>query len=263
VPRQKLSTYRNRSYRIRPEILKTIIERYGNFESARMIAKDFGVTKQTILCHLKKAGIQKRKLGEARRAITERRYTNEGQKICSKCKRQKELSDFGKDQNAKNKLHRFCKICLVKKSRTARSKLTKADKRRYYEVQRRRIETPDGMLQQRETSKRHHARPAGKFIQWRSTAIRTGRGWTITKEEYLLLVKNPCTYCGGPLPTYGAGLDRLDNRRGYHADNVTPCCTICNLSRRDHFTPDEMRKFIGPAVKAIRQARAEAEVLSG
>lgn len=263
MPKQKLSTYKNGSYRIRPEILKTIVERYENFESAKMIANDFGVRRQTILRHLKRAGIKKRQLGNARRAITERRYTTDGRKVCSKCRAPRELSDFGRDRSAKNQLHRFCKFCLIKKSRNTRSKMTRADKRRHYETQRRRIETPAGMLKQREYSKLHHEKPSSKFSQWRSAAIRSGRGWTLTKEEYLLLVKDPCTYCGGPLPKYGAGLDRLDNKRGYHADNVTPCCTICNLSRRDHFTPDEMRRFIGPAVRAIRQTRREAEALSG
>ena len=50
-------------------------------------------------------------------------------------------------------------------------------------------------------------------------------------------------------------MDRLDNSRGYEPDNVVACCPICNKVRLDHFTPDEMRQVIGPAIRAVLDAR--------
>jgi hypothetical protein len=29
------------------------------------------------------------------------------------------------------------------------------------------------------------------------------------------------------------GLDRIDNRKGYVSDNIVPCCSDCNLAKRD------------------------------
>jgi hypothetical protein len=34
------------------------------------------------------------------------------------------------------------------------------------------------------------------------------------------------------------------------------CCFECNIARRDHFTPDEM-KIIGAAIRAVKLARLE------
>jgi hypothetical protein len=51
-------------------------------------------------------------------------------KICSKCKEEKELSDFGKDFTRKDGFSYLCKLCLCKKSDTYRKnnqeKVTKA-----------------------------------------------------------------------------------------------------------------------------------------
>jgi 5-methylcytosine-specific restriction endonuclease McrA len=42
------------------------------------------------------------------------------------------------------------------------------------------------------------------------------------------MLGKPCHYCNGPTGPTGAGLDRVDNSRGYAPDNVVPCCQECN-----------------------------------
>jgi hypothetical protein len=74
---------------------------------------------------------------------------------------------------------------------------------------------------------------------------------TLTVSDLETLWLSPCSYCGGPLPTAGAGLDRLDNSKGYDLDNVVPCCGDCNRLRGDRLTPEETRV----AVQAIQQYR--------
>jgi len=65
-----------------------------------------------------------------------------------------------------------------------------------------------------------------------------------------------CTYCGVDLRVgTGSGLDRLDNGKGYTLSNVTPCCDWCNTARSDHLTPQEMKLFIGPAIREVRLRR--------
>ena len=68
--------------------------------------------------------------------------------------------------------------------------------------------------------------------------------FTITKEEYLNLWQKPCHYCGNRYPNSGCGLDRKDNSRGYHIDNVLPCCKFCNRFRNSFASVEEMEKII-------------------
>lgn len=78
--------------------------------------------------------------------------------------------------------------------------------------------------------------------------------WTLTLEEFSVLRRSPCAYCGSPLPEAGVGLDRLDNALGYSGDNVVPCCEVCNTARSDFFTYEEM-VVLGRCIRDIRAAR--------
>ena len=71
----------------------------------------------------------------------------------------------------------------------------------------------------------------GRFSQLVRKARQYGKEVTITVEQYKELFDKPCYYCGGALPECGHGLDRQDNRRGYHFDNVVPCCYDCNFKK--------------------------------
>lgn len=53
----------------------------------------------------------------------------------------------------------------------------------------------------------------------------------ISEEAYLALAILACAYCGG---LSDGGLDRVDTARGYSADNVVPCCAICNRIKLNH-----------------------------
>lgn len=70
---------------------------------------------------------------------------------------------------------------------------------------------------------------------------RSGLGWFITDELAFSLFEANCHYCGRePFriqfssskfsgSTYTCnGIDRIDSNRGYHQDNVVPCCEDCN-----------------------------------
>lgn len=73
---------------------------------------------------------------------------------------------------------------------------------------------------------------------------------TLTYEQYVALASTPeCFYCAMPLvwirhdigkngQTYN--LDRIDNARGYHFDNVVPCCSNCNRTRSNKLSHEEM-----------------------
>lgn len=67
----------------------------------------------------------------------------------------------------------------------------------------------------------------------------------LTEEQFLQMSQLPCYWCGEWNPSTRKhryykeitfayhGLDRIDNERGHDADNVRPCCWLCNDLRRN------------------------------
>ena len=108
--------------------------------------------------------------------------------------------------------------------------------------------------------KRRYGEGVGRFIRAKaSTTWRRGEGeWPITEEEYATLVSCPCFYCLFPLMPSGTGLDRIDNKHGYHLSNVVSACADCNIARNDRFTLEEMQ-VIGLAIREVKLERAHAE----
>ncbi len=78
--------------------------------------------------------------------------------------------------------------------------------------------------------------------------------FTLTREIYDAIASMPCIYCGGTLPRWGSGLDRIDCKKGYTPTNIVPCCTVCNRMKCDTFTFDEMRE-LGRIVTRIFKRR--------
>ncbi len=78
--------------------------------------------------------------------------------------------------------------------------------------------------------------------------------WTLTLEQYLTLIMQPCYYCGtigysqlkhrrGIIYERYNGIDRVDNNKGYNIDNVVPACIRCNSAKKDH-TLNEFKEQI-------------------
>jgi hypothetical protein len=65
---------------------------------------------------------------------------------------------------------------------------------------------------------------------YRCNARRKRLVWQLSSEEFSELVHAACRYCG-LVPA--KGVDRLVNADGYTTENAVPCCTICNLAKRD------------------------------
>lgn len=70
------------------------------------------------------------------------------------------------------------------------------------------------------------------------------------------LMLQPCIYCGS---TENIGLDRIDNTKGHTKDNVVPCCYVCNTTRNNNFSFEEM-KLIGKTIKEILICRQKNKV---
>ena len=76
--------------------------------------------------------------------------------------------------------------------------------------------------------------------------------YDFTNKEFLEFIKNPCYYCGdnNGIKT----LDRKDNNLGHTKNNCVVACYICNETRWDNFTVEEMLE-IGKIVKQIKRKR--------
>ena len=61
----------------------------------------------------------------------------------------------------------------------------------------------------------------------------------LAKEDNHRLCTSKCHYCGD-YPTVHNGIDRVDSKRGYIIGNVVPCCTTCNMAKKNF----DIRKFI-------------------
>jgi hypothetical protein len=97
--------------------------------------------------------------------------------------------------------------------------------------------------------------PEGRFSHAKALG-KQRQEWDLILEQYTQIVRQPCEYCKFTNNSSGVGLDRIDNSVGYTANNVLSCCTECNVARSDHFTPEEMKSYVGPAIRAAKLARA-------
>lgn len=178
-------------------------------------------------------------------------------KTCISCG----LSDDSK--NFKNKRN-ICRECYNKRNRSYQKKYRKTSrgKRALRIAQNRWRAIPKNYEKLKNLRNKWARTMDGLFPQAKSIAKKSGRVWEISRENYEKLRNLKCHYCEGPLPETGVGLDRLDNTRGYQLNNVVPCCTLCNMARRNQFTPGEMKTFIGPAIKKIRRWRADPESIA-
>jgi len=81
------------------------------------------------------------------------------------------------------------------------------------------------------TLKKYRQTTKGYFNAYKCNARRRGRTFSLSYEDFKDLVLSPCSYCGdGP----AKGIDRVDNEKGYSAQNSIPCCHHCNRMKWTH-----------------------------
>lgn len=85
----------------------------------------------------------------------------------------------------------------------------------------------------------------GLFYSYRKSAETRGLDFNLTSDQFRLLTKMNCYYCGvEPLQIYDKkcskyngywihnGIDRLSDDNGYQIDNVVTCCKKCNYAKQ-------------------------------
>lgn len=89
-------------------------------------------------------------------------------------------------------------------------------------------------------------------------AKRRGINFKLQFSTFSTLRVKACFYCQKvAAKSYGGGLDRIDNEKGYIENNVLPCCGNCNRLRCDVLSVDEAKR----AITAVLEYRAVRGVL--
>lgn len=138
-------------------------------------------------------------------------------KLCKYCDRtlpMEEFYKFTRKRDGKQLRHSMCRACSAKKERT----------------------------------------PNIRYANTKAQCKGSGVEWSISYEDWLKVIDNPCAYCGGELADIGRACDRIDTMVGYTLENVLPCCPVCNEIRGRCFTVDEMKQ-IGPVIGNIKRQR--------
>jgi hypothetical protein len=79
--------------------------------------------------------------------------------------------------------------------------------------------------------KRHDENAECYYNIYKRNAALKQKSFELTKEEYMVLVKTNCTYCGIMQEKGFNGIDRVDSLIGYVSDNCVSCCAMCNYMK--------------------------------
>lgn len=148
-----------------------------------------------------------RSIGQTKEAGIFVIHDGEQCKICSKCCKAKPLNNFYIDKT--NKFRSACVVCVAARHKEYRNTSTwKAYNKKCKAT-------------------------SGRYSNFKKRNEKIGREVAISKDDFWLLVVQPCYYCHGDIEKTGCGLDRVDSHKGYTLENVVPCCKKCNQAKMD------------------------------
>ena len=96
------------------------------------------------------------------------------------------------------------------------------------------------------------------------TAKRRNLEYSLSDEEVLNLVKQPCYYCEAEPRAHNNydllfnGIDRVDNNKGYIKGNVVSCCTQCNTTKNT-LSVTEFEEYINRVYEHLKKIKKGGE----
>jgi len=149
-------------------------------------------------------------------------------KRCTKCNIIKKQEEFYKNKYSVDTLHRWCKEC---------------DNLRL-EIYRNTLQGRTRIHSSRKTN--------GKYSASKAKAKSNGIEWSLSKDDYTILLSMPCTYCRNKIKQdFGYGITRLDNDKGFEPGNVITCCKTCNKIKASGLSYQEMT-LIGETISRLK-----------
>lgn len=160
------------------------------------------------------------------------------EKICTRCKIPKNISEFNKRKQAKDGLNSWCRLCVKIDNETRKGKYTEKNKqyRKKYEQQphvqaRLKKKYLDNIEQIRERTLKYYWSLKGQITHYLKSAKKRNLEFSLTDDDCILFFNKTCFYCGDIYK--GLGIDRIENDKGYIYSNCTPCCSNCNFMKRN------------------------------
>ena len=115
-------------------------------------------------------------------------------KKCTKCSLTLPIKLFYRDKKKKDGFNSWCKPCVIK------------------------------------LQSEYYRTSEGRYVTLKKDAKHRGINFFLTLDEYKEIYTDYCGYCGSKVIN-AAGIDRLDNTKGYEKNNVIPCCKWCNYAK--------------------------------
>ncbi len=79
------------------------------------------------------------------------------------------------------------------------------------------------------------------FSKNKCGALKRKLDWDLSYENWQQLTDQPCSYCGSSSSKRRTGLDRMNNKKGYYLENVTPACWECNRAKNTRTVEEYVR----------------------
>ena len=169
-------------------------------------------------------------------------------KKCTRCKVEKELSEFNKIKKSKDGLAYYCKACAAIR-----------DKKWYENNKERKKESSKKW---HENNKEHvynlNRTTKVRYRHLKNSAKSRDLEMQISFEQYAEIIKeSKCYYCDASLVgTTGSSLNRIDNNKGYLVENVKPCCGTCN-SIMNNYSIEELSNRVYKIVARMKKLQKE------
>jgi hypothetical protein len=207
-------------------------------------------------------------------------------KICSKCKEEKVVEEFGKKKANKDGRSYWCKKCAfvvdrawkeeikrqnmlnfpshttLKCSICKKEKLVKYFCKNFYAKSG--YKSSCKKCANKQSNKLRNKDAERRYREYTRGTI--GRNFVpISFEQFQEITRQPCFYCAGwnDYELKFCGIDRVVNSKGYEEDNIVPCCKVCNILKGKM----SRRAFIRACKKIARhtagkglEGRAKAQV---
>lgn len=155
-------------------------------------------------------------------------------KTCSKCKETKPISDFTRNNNAKDKLTSWCKSCC----KIARDSYYQINKEKINLKQKEWRENNADYRKQKRLEKRREDPRKTILYSAKHRAIKKGLDFNLTLDD--IIIPEICPVLGISLDLYqdtqkrsSPSLDRIDPKLGYTKDNVQVISWLANTMKQD------------------------------
>ena len=154
--------------------------------------------------------------------------------ICRICKINKDIIYFNIRKDNKSGYRSECKECqsLNLKKHYNENRLSKLKNQKIYQI------------------KNHHVKKHRDYLKYDIKKFNTILDFSISELKERL--KNNCFYCEESVTN--RGLDRIDNSKGHILENTLVCCELCNMTRGNRYSVEEML-LLGSIIKKIKNER--------